>query len=317
MREIRSVAGLACLLLLAGCMLNPTTASKDYGVDTLTLDQTGAAYKLQDSIVRNATHSKGIVDEDCFGIPVDSTKAAVCARQRNAALATLLIASDDLCQAHLKTIYGNDAYFNILTGSVATLFSGAAAIAGSASAKAALASISTFSNAERSLVNETVYKNMLVTATSKKIREIRATKIAAMLPGNFAKPIDDYPMILAMRDVVDYHYSCSFMLGLEKALEEGTQSNVENKKAFLEQEKRNLEMYVANRSATLNVGRPQPSASAIAADPGIAGAFKRITAIESQLLALQNGQGPAPGSGGAAPADTPPPVAPAKPGNGG
>jgi hypothetical protein len=287
MRGIYLFVGLTGVLLLGGCATG--FWAKDYGVKALSIDSTGAATTLRGAIEKNPATGIGIVDSDCFNAPVPAGKALSCQQQRNSAMATMLIASDDLCQEHLKSIYGNDAFYNILTGSVATLFSGAASIAGGASAKSALAAISTFANAERSLLNETIYKSMLVTATSKKIRETRDVKAAALLPGNFGKSIDDYPVILAMRGVVDYHYSCSFMLGLEKALEEGSQGNTDSKRAKFELEKRSLELYVDNRTASLTgAGR----SAEIASDKGIAGAKARVAAIEAQLLALVNSQSP-------------------------
>ncbi|OFZ98687.1 MAG: hypothetical protein A3H35_08030 [Betaproteobacteria bacterium RIFCSPLOWO2_02_FULL_62_17] len=292
MGRIFFVVAAAMLMVLEGCSLDPSKSSKEYGVEALSLSKDSAAMILQKAITKNG--SEGIVDPPCFNVPTAAGEEAKCQQQRNAALAALLVASDDLCQQHLKSIYGNDAYFNIMTGSIASLFSGAAAIAGSASAKSALAAISTFAIAERSLINETVYKNMLVTATTKKIRETRDTKAAALLPSSFKKSIDDYPIVLAMRDAVDYHYSCSFMLGLEKALEEGTQSGVEGKKAKLEQEKRGLELYIDTRTASLTAAG---HAADVAGDKGLVGAKGRIEAIETQLLVLLRSQAATAGTG--------------------
>lgn len=281
--------GVTLLVILGGCAGFWT---KDYGVDVLTVNPEGAAATLQKAIAKSG--SSGFVDPSCFDVPAPAGNEDKCKQQRNVAVSALLVASDDLCQAHFKTIYGNDAYYNILTGSVATLTSGAAAIAGGGSAKAALSAISAFSSAERSLINETVYKNMLVTATTKKIREVREGKATAMLlPGTLNKSVAEYPVVLAIRNVVDYHYSCSFMLGLERALEEGTQPGVEAKKARFEQEKRTLELYVAARSAALSVGPPPATKAQVDADAGIAGAIARIAAIEGQLLVLVTGQAPA------------------------
>lgn len=287
MRGIYLFVGMTGLLLLGGCATGYW--AKDYGVRPLAVDSTGAAAVLRTAIEKDPATGTGIVDKDCFNAPVAGGRATSCQQQRNSAMATMLIASDELCQDHLKSIYGNDAFYNILTGSVATLFSGAASIAGGASAKSALAAISTFANAERSLLNETVYKNMLVTATSKKIRETRDTKASALLPGNVKKPIDEYPMTMALRDVIDYHYSCSFMLGLEKALEEGSQSGADSKRAKFELEKRTLENYIDVRIATLNGSN---RSGEVATDKGIVGAKARIEAIESQMLTLVNAQAP-------------------------
>lgn len=291
MRVIFLLAGIAGLGMVGGC----STAywSKGYGVEELTFSLDDDSNKLQNALTRKtnaAGITTGLVDADCMKAPVDAGREGACQQQRNAAIASLVKTSEDMCQLHLKSIYGNDAYYNIMTGTVATLFSGAAAIAGSASAKAALASISTFSNAERSLINETVYKNMLVTATSRKIRETRDTKAAALMsPATFGKTTAQYPLALAVNDIVRYHYSCSFMLGLEKALAEGTDSGVEAKKARLELEKRTLELNTDNRIAALtSAGR----SAEVATDKGLLGAKARIAAIEAQLLVLVSLQAP-------------------------
>lgn len=315
MRGIILIVAVAGLNLLGACSTLKGEKTEEYwssgyGVKALSLDATSAARKLRDSIEKNDKNPVGVVATKCFNVPVGGENETECRQQRNAALATLMVASDDLCQDHLRTIYGNEAYYNILTGTVATLFSGAAAIAGSAAAKSSLAAISTFANAERSLLNETVYKSMLVTATSKKIRETRDLKAAALLPGSFKKPIDEYPMVMAVRDVVDYHYSCSFMLGLEKALEEGTQAGADGKRAKLEQEKLSLERYVDGRKAALTGAKRDAE---ITSDKGITGANARIEAIETQLLNLVNSQAPTTGSGGKAADSAPPDPATQKP----
>jgi hypothetical protein len=45
----------------------------------------------------------------------------------------------------------------------------------------------------------------------------------------------DYPVSFAIADIIKYHQTCSFMVGLQKALEEGTQPAVGQDKASLEQ----------------------------------------------------------------------------------
>lgn len=291
MKRLMLLAGVSGLLAVGGCA---QYWSKGYGVEELTFNVNEDSNKLQAALTRKtdpATKATtGLVDADCLNAPVDAGREGACVQQRNAAIAALVKASEDMCQLHLKSIYGNDAYYNIMTGTVATFFSGAAAIAGSASAKAALASISTFSNAERSLLNETVYKNMLVTATSKKIREVRDTKASALMsPATFGKTTAQYPLVLAVNDIVKYHYACSFMLGLELALQEGTDSGVDAKKARLELDKRTLELSLDNRVAALTgAGR----SADIATDKSVAGYKSRIGAIEAQLLVLVRMQTP-------------------------
>ncbi len=295
MKRPMLLAGLCGLVAVGGCA---QFWSKGYGVEELSFNVDGDSNRLQAALTRKTDPTTkvttGLVDAGCFNVPVDAGMESACLQQRNAAVAALVKASEDMCQVHLKSIYGNDAYYNIMTGTVATFFSGAAAIAGSASAKSALAAISTFSNAERSLINETVYKNMLVTATSKKIRETRDTRAAALMsPATFGKSTAQYPMVLAVHDVVRYHYSCSFMQGLELALQEGTDSGIDAKKARLENEKRTIELALDNRVAMLSGAQ---RSGELATDKSVAGYKARIEAIEAQLLVLVRLQTPGGGT---------------------
>jgi hypothetical protein len=61
-----------------------------------------------------------------------------------------------------------------------------------------------------------------VTSVDKKIVELRDLKRASIYD-SLKKGINDYGMHEALRDVIAYHQSCSFMTGLQRALDEGTQ----------------------------------------------------------------------------------------------
>jgi hypothetical protein len=141
---------------------------------------------------------------------------------RNITVSALMMTSEELCIAHRKTMYGNDAAANIAFGTFTGLFAGAAAVVSHEATQSLLAALAAFSNAERSLVNETVYKTILVPAVDRKIGEIRATK-AASINASLQGDLDAYPVTVALNEVVAFHYSCSFMTGLERALAEGTQ----------------------------------------------------------------------------------------------
>jgi len=144
--------------------------------------------------------------------------------------------SDFLCMSHLKSIYGNDAAFNIATGSLATFTSGWAAITNGGSAKL-LSAISAFSNAERSLVNETIYRNQVTTHIGIKISQAREDKGAAI---RASLGDDKYNLAQATFDLMAYHNSCSFHYGLERVLQEGTNTNPAAKISQLEIEQDNL-----------------------------------------------------------------------------
>ncbi len=270
MRAWKFLLLLVSILTITGC----AGLYKDYGVSPIEIDQISTAQKLQSAITKTDDNDKNlnhVVSAACFNIPVGPTEADKCKQQRNAAVATLLNASDDMCQAHLKTIFGNDAAFNIITGSITNLAAGWATFTNGLAAKSTLSAVAAFSNAERSLVNETVYKNLLVTAVTTKIRQARDDKAAALIPANLNKEIADYSMLAATRDVITYHYTCSFMFGLEKALNEGIQPTLDSRKSRLELDRQMLESQISTTKST---------------GANTAGLSARIIAIDAELLNL-------------------------------
>lgn len=172
-----------------------------------------------------------IIPEHCFGadaVPAsgvaltpDAERLIDCQQRRNMVIGDLVALSDDLCEQHIKTIFGNEAAVNITTGTLTNLFSGAATVIGGSVAKSALSAAAFFSNSERSLLNETVYKSVLVSAVVRKIETMRRTD-RGKIRETLKKRHSDYPIHIALLDVVEYHRSCSFMFGLQRALEEGT-----------------------------------------------------------------------------------------------
>jgi hypothetical protein len=206
----RIAALVAVLSVLAGCSHIKSFLYQDYGVGAITSDQA----KKQSDLMTT------LVSQDCFATAITDANGK-CQAERNLAMAAIVVASEQLCTEHRKTIYGNDAGYNIVLGTLTNFFAGAAAIVDSERRKAILAALALFMNSERSLINESVYKSTINVAVDKKIVEIRIAKLQA-LKANFSKPITSYPVGVAEMDVMDLHYSCSFMHGLNKALEEGS-----------------------------------------------------------------------------------------------
>ncbi|ROH84452.1 hypothetical protein ED236_11015 [Pseudomethylobacillus aquaticus] len=156
-----------------------------------------------------------------------------------------MMQSIHLCTEHVSSIYGNEAAFNISTGTLAALTSGWAAISTGGQAST-LSAISAFTSSGKSLVNETVYKNMITTAIATKISEVRATKGSALrqtlTTGQSSLSQLDY-------DLLDFHQSCSFMTGLELALKEGTETSPVSKLMQLEQRKLQLQNLLGVRES--------------------------------------------------------------------
>ena len=220
------VIAVSCFLL-TGCGTTRRHLSEGYGVPDLAT----ANLNLQDTLVLKLTapgaghNGKALIDKSCFDFPATpaQTDDDTCTAQRNQAIAALMLASDQICLAHRKSIYGNDAIANTTLGTLTNLFAGAATIATGENPKTIYAALALFFNSERSLVNETIYKQMLATAIDQKIEDIRKTKQDALKLA-LTKNISDYPMQNALTDMIDLHNSCSFMEGLRAALQDGTRT---------------------------------------------------------------------------------------------
>lgn len=212
-------------LLLVGCYSNPLYkgyAAKPLGLDT-----------RYPNLVRELTTApagqRALIDSACFSLssldPERTTRPDLqskCLQQRNEAIAALVISSEDACLMHRRSMYGNEAVTNITFGTLTNLFSGAAAAITNEKYRPVYAALALFSNSERSLINETIYKQILVTSVDKKIVEMRESRMQAIAQ-EWKKPLAEYGMNEAIQDVVRLHATCSFMDGLHKALEEGTQ----------------------------------------------------------------------------------------------
>ena len=192
----------------------------DYAVAPLKYDLEARSYGQLVKALREGT--KPLVPGECFG--VDAPESFACEQKRNMVIGDLVAFSDELCEQHMKTIFGNEAAFNIATGTLTNVFSGAATVVGGAVAKSALSAAAFLSNSERSLVNETIYKSVLVPAVARKIEAIRTEK-RDKIRGELERSHNAYPIHIALLDVIEYHRSCSFMLGLQRALEEGTRAS--------------------------------------------------------------------------------------------
>jgi len=231
MRSVRrhySVVWLVLFCLLQACGKYQQRLYGDYAVTPLKYDAGQPYAQLVKALREGEKGEKGregkkpIIPEECFG--GGTATQPDCEQKRNMVIGDLVAFSDELCEQHMKTIFGNEAAFNIATGTLTNVFSGVATVIGGTVAKSALSAAAFLSNSERSLVNETVYKSVLVPAVARKIETIR-TKGRKAIKDEIKKPYSEYPIHIALLDVVEYHRSCSFMLGLQLALEEGTRTD--------------------------------------------------------------------------------------------
>lgn len=273
------VAGLAIALLATGC----ADPYKGYAVQPL---EGTRLEKLRQSLTETDDKKgiKPLVSLECFKTPTSSQ--AECASQRNQAISFLMAESNNLCVEHIKSIYGNEAAFNIATGSISALSAGWASISSGGQVKT-LSALSAFASAERSLVNETIYKSMLTTAIGTKIEESRATKGKALLLRK-KESYKDYRIEDALYDIIDYHESCSFYYGLQKALKEGTQATPEARRHQLEIQRQNLEQQMlAYRAKISPTSKGIPTTSD---DLVLDSMIKRYRALDLEIEALSGFQ---------------------------
>ncbi|MFM9922772.1 hypothetical protein VLK31_07260 [Variovorax sp. H27-G14] len=242
--KILSSAILCVAITLAGCQTIEDHAFAGYSVRPIDKDSMASSSAIVTELKRvrtiDAEKSPGrsIVSEACFAnftvVPPD------CQRERNEALSILMMASSNLCLKHRQSIYGREAATNVTFGTLTNFFAGAAAVVNSDSAKTLYAALALFSNSERSLVNETVYKQMVVTAVDKKIVESYESKML-VIDGKMNDSYASYGIYQGINDITTLHNSCSFMSGLGLALEEGTKGSKAKKISTLRGNLMNIE----------------------------------------------------------------------------
>jgi hypothetical protein len=216
------------------------------------------------------------IPDKCFTIPVSPADVEQCTQARNQIVSGLMIASDNLCEKHKTSIYGNEAISNISFGTLTSLFSGGAAVASAESTKTVLAALALFSNSERSLVNETVYKQMMITQIGAKVGQLR-DNAKAELNQHLRSKIDEYSMVEAINGVVYYHNQCSFMNALQAAVNDGTAPNQRTKLAAMRAELSSLDAQISNL----------PAATKVKGQPQFDGLSARYTDLSNKIKALE------------------------------
>lgn len=267
---------LLSVVLFAGCAsVVQDHLYADYAASSLKEGATTSYVAITTALQKPQGEGKsGLVRAECFASNLSGVDAAKCTAERNQAVAALIIGSEEICLAHRKTIYGNEASWNIGLGTFTNLFAGAASVATHEAAKSILAALALFSNSERSLVNETVYKQMLITAVDRKIVEGRDTRMQTIYTA-LKQDINTYTMHEALRDVIVFHTTCSFMTGLQKALEEGSQAS---------SAQRILRLKASLLSATNELATVSKDGSKDSKAEYAAGLATRINAINAALV---------------------------------
>lgn len=169
-----------------------------------------------------------VLSTTCASAYSASTAPAQCKLERNQAIYVLMTGSEQVCMAHRRSIYGREAFYNFGMGTLTSLFAGVATVATPTVSKSIFSALAFFTNSERALANDVVYKQIVVNAVDDKITQTRDLKARAITQ-NLKLELKDYPLSQAINDFMGYHNSCSFMEGLRLALAEGTKNTTQSK----------------------------------------------------------------------------------------
>lgn len=266
---------------LSGCGVLQSKLYSGYSSKTLANKDVTAVSKIKNQLMKGPSEEDVAVSEQVQACYYDGVNTPQCKTLRNQAVVGLITVADELCLEHFRSIYGNEAAYNLLFGSLTNLFAGAATVASGEATKTLLAGLAAFSSAERSLINETVYKTMVAQAVTKKIRDAKTEQRKAILK-KITNDIDHYSMDESLLDVIEYHQTCSFMFGLEKALEEGTQNNSDSKRA---RTRNDLEQKLKLALIELD-DRKRLKAADAETDPQVIKLTDRINTLNDQIKTL-------------------------------
>ncbi len=241
----RVLCGLS-VLVLAGCQSPGWSErwSAGYSAPPILTGQDGESKSALEEMRRVVTSGeKPLLSEVCLQ-GSEKNGSGECKLERNRAVATLMLLSEEACLKHRRSIYGNDAVINSTLGTLTNLFAGTAAVVNPVTSKSIFSALALFANSERSLFNEVVYKQMLVPAIDGKIVQSRQSD-AGTIWASFSKEVQDYPVAQGIYDVSVFHSKCSFMDGLRLALQEGSQSSSAQRRANLKVELSEVELKLA------------------------------------------------------------------------
>ena len=175
--------------------------------------------------------TKTYVPEDVFEQPVDAGKdyftkdqkidlAKVTAAdydgpsntaKRNILISDMIALSDKKCTWHKATVMSNANVWNIASGTASILFAGASSVVEHAKTASDLAAAAAATSGVRSLVNQEIYADALVTTILRAI-DVHREKKYAVIDAGLAD--NSYTVAQAVRDVQAYHDACSLMAGL-------------------------------------------------------------------------------------------------------
>lgn len=146
--------------------------------------------------------------------------------RRNDLQERLISASNQRCGAYLRTIVSSKATTQTAWTSLASLFSGAAAVLPDVQTAKALAASSTVSTSVLSTYNEAYFNNLAINTISAGISKKREG-ILASISNSQKKTLTEYSVNAAVSDAINYHAACNIVSGMEAASQATTNADKE------------------------------------------------------------------------------------------
>jgi hypothetical protein len=189
------------------------------------------ACKTQDEWLCQARSGKlGCNRNDPLGVD-QAAKAAANAkpnaadlqRFRNETVSEMMMQSDRLCDRHLASIFGTQAYVGLSTDIAGSLLSGGAAIATGIPARN-LSAAAAMVGATKSHISADIYQGKVATAINLIIRKER-NALRTVLRSNQSCSPSTYTASQAVQDALNYHNMCSFEYGLSELVREASDTS--------------------------------------------------------------------------------------------
>lgn len=174
-------------------------------------------YIAEDVFINTANRSYITENEEIDLSQLDYTKYQT-KKEKEPLIAEMIALSDRKCTWHKATIMANANVWNIGAGSATTLFAGAASVVTNAQTASVLAAAASATSGIRALANQEIYGDAL-TATILSAIDLKREKQRIGIIQKLEQTIPDYSIASAIRDIQEYHSSCSLMQGVVEITE--------------------------------------------------------------------------------------------------
>ncbi len=163
-----------------------------------------------------------------------TTQLAYTSEQRNEVIESFMSSSNYICADHMKFLQQYDGNINSILGIGAQASAGLAAIITGGAAQAAAAMAALIGGA-RGTMNNAHFNNKTVGVLTAAFQGERKTQRDEITKRQ-AKSVNDYRLSHGVEDVLNYHGSCSIVVGLaaaQRAVDESGNPNLDTVKNFL------------------------------------------------------------------------------------